>query len=163
MPAYLGSSPGIKIAGAQFWNTLVKRGTLKKTVLSIISPNQYSRIDKKEAGELPFDRFYRLSTSKLSSLSNVGANDGSMALKCDHTSRESSRNISLAPCVTNILLQSCGCPNSNSLVRIVSAVVLVLRKRLTAKVKQKAIQKPKNLKQTVTIIIPHIFAVAFNC
>lgn len=79
----------------------MKRGTLKKTVLSIISPNQYSGIDKKEAGELPFDRFSRLSTFKLSSLSNVGANDGSMALKCDHTSRESSRNISLAPCVTN--------------------------------------------------------------
>lgn len=51
----------------------MKRGTLKKTVLSIISPNQYSGIDKKEAGELPFDRFSRLSTFKLSSLSNVGA------------------------------------------------------------------------------------------
>lgn len=98
MPAYLGSSPDIKIAGAQFWNTLVKRGDFKKDcfihnqsqqepITRAPGPNQYSRIDKKEAGELPFDRFYRLSTSKLSSLSNVGANDGSMALKCDHTSR----------------------------------------------------------------------------
>lgn len=58
-------------------------------------------IDKKEVGELLFDRFYRFLIFKFLSFLNVGVNDGLMVLKCDYIFCELLCNLSLVFCVIN--------------------------------------------------------------